>query len=416
MKKSKKMLIVTLIILLSAGIVYRGVYGATKVNGVSYNLLCSKEELTRALESHSQKYYFIDDELEKNFVKYTYNVDEITKHSLKQRFLDDLIGREYTISYEKELLRSEFEEYLKQYNEERQASQDAFILMDGDTYCVEEEVQGDTVDTEAILADIDNGKVIDMKNYIVNPALRKNDLEETAELMNEYASWEISYSNGEYIKADSSDIMLNPDHTVSIDDTFIEDNIYDVLDSYVTVGDPRMFTCNDGTQISVAGGTWGTSINYTEEIEYVKEKFHNIESESNRTPVFARQYEDIGGTYVEISIPKQHLWYYKDYQLAGEADVITGLPNGERNTPVGIYYISECIKGKYLVGDDYKTWVNFWMRLTNKGVGLHDAVWQHAFGGDLYYSKGSHGCINLSYDVAQWLFYESYVGMPVIIY
>ncbi len=415
MKKSKIVIVIVLILLL-AGVIYRGVYGATKVNGVSYNLLCTDKELTNALENHSQRYFFVDDELEKKFVKYTYNVEEITSHSLLQRFLDDLIGREYTVSYEKELLRDDFAEYLRQYNEDRSDSQDAFILLDGDEYIIEEEVQGDTVDIDAILADIDNGTVIDMGNYIINPKRRKSDLEETVELMNAYASWSVSYTNGEFLKADSSDIMLNPDYTVSVDDTFIEDDIYDVLDSFVTVGDPRMFTCTDGTQISVAGGTWGTSVNFTEEIEYVKQKFHNIESEGNRTPVFARQYEDIGGTYIEISIPMQHLWYYKDYQLAGEADVITGLPNGERNTPVGIYYISECIKGKYLVGDDYKTWVNFWMRLTNKGVGLHDAIWQHAFGGDLYYSKGSHGCINLSYDVAQWLFYESYVGMPVIIY
>ena len=102
MKKSKIVIVIVLILLL-AGVIYRGVYGATKVNGVSYNLLCTDKELTNALENHSQRYFFVDDELEKKFVKYTYNVEEITSHSLLQRFLDDLIGREYTVSYEKEL-------------------------------------------------------------------------------------------------------------------------------------------------------------------------------------------------------------------------------------------------------------------------------------------------------------------------
>ena len=39
-----------------------------------------------------------------------------------------------------------------------------------------------------------------------------------------------------------------------------------------------------------------------------------------------------------------------------------------------------------------------------------------AFGGTLYYTRGSHGCINLSYSVAQSIFNTVDVNTPVVIY
>ena len=99
-----------------------------------------------------------------------------------------------------------------------------------------------------------------------------------------------------------------------------------------------------------------------------------------------------------------------------DTDCVTGDAHLSRDTPKGVYYISECIDGKYLIGDDYKTWVNKWMRLTNTGIGLHDAYWRSAFGGSIYKTNGSHGCINLPAKFASNLFKKAYRGMPVIIY
>lgn len=98
-----------------------------------------------------------------------------------------------------------------------------------------------------------------------------------------------------------------------------------------------------------------------------------------------------------------------------DSGVVTGT-KGKHDTPKGLYYISECIPGKYLVGDGYKTWVNKWMRLTNQGVGLHDATWRSIFGDSIYTYSGSHGCINLPSSFADKLFKVAYTGMPTIIY
>jgi hypothetical protein len=52
----------------------------------------------------------------------------------------------------------------------------------------------------------------------------------------------------------------------------------------------------------------------------------------------------------------------------------------------------------------------------NGGIGLHDAVWQSAFGGERYKTKGSHGCVNLSMTAATNIYNLVEKGMPVVCY
>ena len=153
------------------------------------------------------------------------------------------------------------------------------------------------------------------------------------------------------------------------------------------------------------------------EKEFLIAQFEKGESLYNRTPIMKQELpKDIGSTYIEIDLKEQHLWFYENGELVSETDVVTGDAIKNRNTPTGVYFISEKINGKYLTGRDYKTWVNKWMRLTNSGVGLHDAGWRRSFGGDIYKGNGSHGCINLPKQYAYELFKQVYTKMPVIIY
>ena len=47
----------------------------------------------------------------------------------------------------------------------------------------------------------------------------------------------------------------------------------------------------------------------------------------------------------------------------------------------------------------YSTEVKYWMPFVC-GQGLHDADWQTQFGGDVYKTKGSHGCIKFACVIA----------------
>ena len=52
----------------------------------------------------------------------------------------------------------------------------------------------------------------------------------------------------------------------------------------------------------------------------------------------------------------------------------------------------------------------------NRNIGFHDAKWRSKFGGDIYKTSGSHGCINMPPSNAKILFENINTGFPVICY
>ena len=52
----------------------------------------------------------------------------------------------------------------------------------------------------------------------------------------------------------------------------------------------------------------------------------------------------------------------------------------------------------------------------NGSQGMHDAIWRAEFGGDIYKSWGSHGCVNLPLEAAEKIYKETYMYYPVIVY
>ncbi len=123
-------------------------------------------------------------------------------------------------------------------------------------------------------------------------------------------------------------------------------------------------------------------------------------------------------TYIEISLERQHLWYYIDGELFLESDVVTGMKwDPSRATPAGIFFIrakvSPCVLGTMEV-QGYECPVDFWMPIDHTGIGLHD-LYHYTYGGKEFEYNGSHGCINLPYDTAKQIYNNSFVGIPVII-
>ena len=122
------------------------------------------------------------------------------------------------------------------------------------------------------------------------------------------------------------------------------------------------------------------------------------------------------GTYVEVSIDDQHLWFYKNGKLIVSTDVITGRVSEGWLTPNGIYQINPKRQLVTLFGSDYEVNVYYWMPFISSVYGFHDAVWHNKFGGDIFIYNGSHGCVNMPYDAAQRFYNNVSVGTPVIIY
>lgn len=188
---------------------------------------------------------------------------------------------------------------------------------------------------------------------------------------------------------------------------------------YDTIFRSRTFQTSYGKEITIDSGDYGWWMNYTQEAAELAEMIENGES-GERTPVYyqtAASYEkpDYGTTYVEINLTAQHLFYYQDGELILESDFVSGNSARGYDTPAGVYGITYKQRDATLTGETYETPVSYWMPF-NGNIGMHDASWRAAFGGDIYKTNGSHGCINLPVSVAAELYGYVEKGTPVICY
>ena len=124
--------------------------------------------------------------------------------------------------------------------------------------------------------------------------------------------------------------------------------------------------------------------------------------------------EYVGDTYIEVSIDQQHMWVYKDgYQIAS-TNVVTG-NYGDCDTPTGYYEIYSKAEDTYLVGEDYVSYVDYWMAFYG-GYGIHDSSWRSTYGGSIYKGDGSHGCVNTPLSAMTTIYNNITYDTPVIIY
>ena len=126
---------------------------------------------------------------------------------------------------------------------------------------------------------------------------------------------------------------------------------------------------------------------------------------------------DLGGTYVEVDLDKQHLYLYVNGKKKAEGDICSGSVADGCATPAGLYTIKTKDYDRYLVGEGYRDWVHYFMPF-NGGIGLHDSTWREAdeYGGDVYLESGSHGCINMPLELVKTVDEYIDVGDYVILY
>lgn len=196
---------------------------------------------------------------------------------------------------------------------------------------------------------------------------------------------------------------------------------------YNTFGDTRKFTSLSGNKIEVSGGNYGFALDVNGEAEQLLEDLKS-EKKVKREPVWLMtgyvKYDmenDIGDTYVEISIEKQHLWFFKDGKKVVDCDVVTGNPYMGYSTPTGTFALSykqrgATLKGQNADGSDYESDVSYWMPFYGN-YGMHDASWRSSFGGKIYLGGGSHGCVNMPIPAAKEVFENiDDRKVPIIVY
>jgi hypothetical protein len=122
------------------------------------------------------------------------------------------------------------------------------------------------------------------------------------------------------------------------------------------------------------------------------------------------------GTYVDVNITTQRLIFVKDNVLISDTPIITGNPNRGWATPTGTYRLMNKVRSTHLIAFDYNVYVDYWMPFTGQGHGLHDCTWRSEFGGNVYKTLGSHGCVNIPPKEARIIFENIAVGTQIRIH
>ena len=337
------------------------------------------------------------------------------------------------VTYEDKLLKKSFDKLSCFDGKKITEPQNASFKYADEGYVIVKEVMGNKVNSKLLHANIVNAILkgettvdLEEKNYYINPEFISTSakVKNTKILLDKYVASKITYTiTGGKEVLDGSIIhnWLGVDEKLEI--TFDKNEMYEYVDkldeNYNTVGKEREFVTSVGETVKVSGGDYGWLVDRTGEIKdlIVAIKGGQIITKEPRYTQTATSHNvnDIGNTYVEINITKQHLWFYKNGSLVADGDVVTGNVSINDGTPTGVYKLKYKEKNAILKGEGYRVSVSEFMPF-NGGIGIHPATWRTKFGGSIYLTNGSHGCINSPPSLSKKIYDNIDANTPIICY
>ncbi len=246
------------------------------------------------------------------------------------------------------------------------------------------------------------------------------------------------------------EVLQKDGDSYTISKTKVQNYVKNLAAQYDTIDTERTFTTSfeNNKVVKVAGSAFG----YEMDQEATANALYTALQSKNASTVEAvfkskgytlQGENDIGDTYIEVNLSLQKVIAYKDGKKIVEGDCVSGKEATGDGTCLGLYKIQDKLSPTVLRGQqkevtktvtkknkkgkkvkvketkmeyEYESPVTFWLQF-NGGYGLHDAAgWRSVYGGSIYYYSGSHGCVNLPYDVAQKLYENFVIGDPVVVY
>lgn len=337
-------------------------------------------------------------------------------------------------SYDTKAAASAFEELGCMNRLAMEAPQDAYVRTTDTGFVVEPEVLGTTLDPEkskqALYAALDAGRStlsLEEQDCYVKPQVYQDDkeLHRVAEGKSALAKAYITYDFGdrqEIVNAPVIDgwITTRSDGSFVIDDMLVSAYVEELAAKYDTFGLTREFVTSSGTTVSLSGGDYGWCMDQDATVVALLNALADgyqgtMEPEYVFTGM-SRNTNDIGDTYVEVCLSQQRMWCYENGVCIVDTPVVTGNPNKGNATPSGgVWAIDAKMREYVLKGEGYQAPVDYWMPF-NGDVGIHDMQQRAYFGGTIYLSNGSHGCVNTPYEQAQMIYNAVSIGTPVIVY
>ena len=317
---------------------------------------------------------------------------------------------------------------------------DAHLALVGDSFTIVEATEGNRINpeklnsviTQAVKSGVFDVNLSDTDCYVA-PSVYSDDADLNTTLNN------INALKNNTVKLNLHDAEETIDYSVFkdwihtegtnpvLDDELMIKYLDGIAEKYNTFRTERDFNATGIGTIKVGGGSqdsYGFLLDEESTKDAVKEAILSGKSDTVdcywTVPANHRNTTngDIGNTYVEIDISRQHMWYYINGELFTDTDVRTGTESSAQWTPTteGVYRILWKQRDKWFlqVGDPCHS--DYWMPFNSRGEGIHDATWYSTYGGNLYKWAGSHGCINTPYSIAQLIYENIEAGTPVIVY
>ena len=267
-----------------------------------------------------------------------------------------------------------------------QAPKDAYVGITDDGYAVIPEEEGTTLDEGKVTAGLHqaltNGEItfdLDAGDCYVKPEIMQDDAELKA-------------------KADAINQKLSANLTMDFGTDRKEVLDKNTLKDWVAEAEDGSFSIDE---------------------EKVKEYVAGLASTA-----LSRNENDIGNSYVELSLSDQHFWVYVDGKQVMDSEVVTGCRNKGTETPQGVYKVKGKTTDYTMRGEknasgnwSYQVHCNYWIPFAAEDtIGFHDLTTRSDWSSTAYLDNGSHGCVNTPLDKVKELYDIVSYKFPVVIY
>ena len=355
--------------------------------------------------------------------------------------------KSYTVSenvgYNKTLLQEQLKSLNCAQAENQVEPENAYVAFQDNQFVIVPETEGSKLNikeayklldaaVEANEASIDFS---DNQDAYVSAEVTQDDpaLQSALEACNNYTKASITYTFGDqsttldgntikdWLQFDEKGQLVWDDNSFQ---QHVADYVAQLAATYDTVGTEREFQATSGRTVYVSSSVYGWKIDQAAETAQLSQEIQSG-TQTTREPVYSQTanaygVNDLGNTYIEVDLSEQHMYYYQDGVNIFESDFVSGnMSYADRQTHAGIFTLYYKKSPDVLRGGQkgtanyYEQPVQYWMPFDG-GIGFHDADWRDEFGGDIYLTSGSHGCINLPPENAEVLYDLIQYDVPIV--
>lgn len=339
------------------------------------------------------------------------------------------------ISFDKDKLKDKIKslECMQEANQTAPVNATVSEYKAGKGYTVVAEVEGNKISEEKIdkvaedaINQVKSTVNLEKAKVYEEPTVRKDNkkLAAAVKKLNACAKSSITFEVGE--TSETLDIntfkdwmTVNDKVEADVNDAKLAEYVSNLSKKFNTFGRPKQLKTSYGPTVTISNSHYGWKIDKDEEAAQIKKDIlsgKKVSRELNYSVKAASHgANDYGDSYVEINLTAQHLYVIKNGNRVFETDVVTGNTSKGNGTPAGAFGVTYAQKDATLKGDNYESHVSYWMPF-NGNIGMHDASWRNKFGGVIYKTSGSHGCVNLPVSSAPTVFSYVSKGFPVLVY